>query len=233
MPFYDYYDDLPSTGIGRSWAVQQATNVLSHIQTAKPDACSLLEIGPGHGAFAHVCVRQGLRYLALDVNQRLLSAVHERGLDAIRALVPPLPLAAESVDIAFASHVIEHTPGYREAAAFLGQMRDVVAPGGLVVLVAPDYLGLREDFWNCDYSHSFVTTRRRMRQLMRDCGLVVVDDRSVWGPLQGPSGWIGGQVLGSRALGALGRAIPGRFGERVYKVRLTFARAVLMIGQVP
>jgi SAM-dependent methyltransferase len=233
MPFYDYYGELPATAAGQAWVRAQAAHILTALAGAAPQARSLFEIGPGRGIFADLCAARGLRYVALDINHRLLAATRERGHDGIRAVAPTLPVADGRFDIAFAAHVIEHSPDYRVALQLLEEMRRVVRPGGLVALVAPDYLALREDFWNCDYSHSFVTTRRRLRQIMRDSQLRVIDEQSLYGPLTGPAGIAGGALLGSRALGAVARAIPGRAGERLYKLRLTFARALLMIGQTP
>jgi SAM-dependent methyltransferase len=174
-----------------------------------------------------------LDYIALDINQRLLAAAYTRGHQGIRALAPGLPVQAGQFDIAFASHVIEHSPTYPDALTLLSEMARIVRPGGIVTLVTPDYLALREDFWNCDYSHSFVTTRRRLRQIMRDTGLTLIDEQNIYGPLMGSQGVIGGMLFGSRLLGSIARTIPGQVGERLYKLRLTFARALLIIGQTP
>lgn len=233
MPFYDYYDDLQATAVGRAWAQAQARLVLRSLLDTSPRARTVLEIGPGHGAFASACAEAGLGYTALDVNLRLLRTIQDRGHSSVRALAPRLPLADGSYDLAFASHVIEHSPTYRDALAFAAELGRVVTPGGLVALVAPDYLALGDDFWNCDYSHSFPTTRRRLRQLLRDAGLRVAGDDYLWGPLQGGAGALAGCTVGSRAAGAIARAIPGKLGERLYKARLTFARAILIRAQVP
>ncbi|MEI7771196.1 MAG: methyltransferase domain-containing protein [Chloroflexales bacterium] len=232
MPFYDYYDDLAATGIGRAWALGQARLALAQIRAAHPGGRTVLEIGPGHGSFAAVCAEVGYQYTALDINLRLLRTIQARGHSSVRAIAPLLPVSAGSYDIAFASHVIEHSPTYRDAAAFLSELGRTVVAGGVVALVAPDYLALREDFWNCDYSHGFVTTRRRLRQIMRDCGLDPAGEGYVWGPLRGIGGRIAGLTIGSRIAGQIARGLPGRVGERLYKARLTFARAVLIIGRV-
>ncbi len=231
MPFYDYYGELPATAAGRAWTKAQAANVLARMQLAAPQAHSVFEIGPGRGIFADLCMRQKLHYIALDINLRLLNAAYARGHQGIRALAPGLPIQTGQFDIAFASHVIEHSPTYPDALTLLSEMARVVRPGGIVALVTPDYLALREDFWNCDYSHSFVTTRRRLRQIMRDTGLRIVDEQNIYGPLMGIQGMLGGMLFGSRLLGCIARTIPGQVGERLYKLRLTFARALLIIGQ--
>ncbi len=231
MPFYDYYGDRSATSVGMGWVRAQARYVLRRLVHALPSAASLLEIGPGRGAFADACRRRDLRYCALDVNARLLRSLSERGHSGVQARATHVPCANETFDIVFASHVIEHSPGYGDALAFLEEMRRVAKRGGLVAVIAPDYLALREDFWNCDYSHSFVTTRRRLRQMYHDVGLVIVEDHSLYGPLTGLIGWFVGPAMGGRLMGQVARIVPGSPGEKLYKLRLTFARAILMIGR--
>jgi ubiquinone/menaquinone biosynthesis C-methylase UbiE len=233
MPFYDYYSDRSATSVGMGWVRAQTRFVLGRLMHASPSASSLLEIGPGRGIFADACRQKHLHYCALDINARLLRNLSGRGHSSIQARATHIPCASATFDIIFASHVIEHSPGYSEALAFLEEMRRVAKCGGLVALVAPDYLALREDFWNCDYSHSFVTTRRRLRQMYHDVGLTVTEERSLYGPLTGAAGWFAGQTAGGRMMGNIARAIPGAFGEKLYKLRLTFAHAILIIGRTP
>lgn len=42
-------------------------------------------------------------------------------------------------------------------------------------MVVPNYLTCKEVFFEMDYTHSFITTKRRVRNLLRDNGLEVVD----------------------------------------------------------
>ncbi len=211
----------------------QMRRVLKRLTQAHPGAQSLLEIGPGRGVFADLCATAGIRYVALDINYRLVHHLAMRGRHGAQAHAVHLPVTTGAFDLAFASHVIEHSPGYPDALAFLNEMCRVVTPGGLVALVAPDYLALREDFWNCDYSHSFVTTRRRLHQMMHDTGCTVIDDHSLYGPFDGTFGSISGRLLGGRMAGTIARAVPGVIGEKLYKLRLTFAHANLIIGRTP
>jgi hypothetical protein len=50
----------------------------------------------------------------------------------------------------------------------------VLRPGGVLYVVVPDYLKERTFFWDVDYTHNFVTTERRVRQLFNDGGLEVL-----------------------------------------------------------
>ena len=40
----------------------------------------------------------------------------------------------------------------------------------MLFVVVPDYLKERGFFWDVDYTHNFVTTERRVRQLLYDGG---------------------------------------------------------------
>ncbi len=233
MPFYDYYGDRSATKVGIAWVRAQARSILERLLGVCPDSSSLLEIGPGRGVFADVCRQANLRYYALDINHRLLMRLGDRGVCGVQSHAERLPFVDRAFDIAFASHVIEHSPDHLSALSFLSEMRRVVIPGGIVALVVPDYLALREDFWNCDYSHSFVTTRRRLLQMYHDVRLTMIEQLSLYGPLIGTVGWLGGHILGGSAMSAIARMTPGVLGEKMYQVRLTFARAILIIGRVP
>ena len=48
-------------------------------------------------------------------------------------------------------------------------------PGGLFFVVVPDYLKEGTFFWDVDYTHNFVTTERRVRQLLYDGGFEMLD----------------------------------------------------------
>ena len=49
----------------------------------------------------------------------------------------------------------------------------LLRPGGVFFVVVPDYLKERTFFWDVDYTHNFVTTERRMKQLFNDGGFVI------------------------------------------------------------
>ena len=47
-------------------------------------------------------------------------------------------------------------------------------------MVVPDYLKERTFFWDVDYTHNFVTTERRVRQLFNDNGFDILHvERSI------------------------------------------------------
>jgi SAM-dependent methyltransferase len=66
-------------------------------------------------------------------------------------------------------------PGIDAARALVAEARRVLRPGGLLFIVVPDYLKERGFFWDIDYTHNFVTTERRVRQLLYDGGFEVLE----------------------------------------------------------
>ncbi len=231
MPFYDFYwQDQSVTRIGKQWMEQSSRLVLDRLTRLAPSLQHVLEIGPGWGSLAIACAERSLDYLAVDANVGLLRRLD--GISTVCALVPPFPFKKDSFDAVVAAHVLEHTSSLAEAQAFVAEMMRVTQPGGYVLIVSPDVLWQREEFWDCDYSHNFATSARRLSQLFVDQGLKVVNLEYIYNHL---TGWQG------LAIGTLARLLPYRlmnavpgtrfYSERLHKLRFTFGRAVLIIGQ--
>ena len=63
--------------------------------------------------------------------------------------------------------------GIDAAREFVAESWRALKPGGVLFIVVPDYLKERTFFWDVDYTHNFVTTERRVRQLLFDGGFEV------------------------------------------------------------
>jgi SAM-dependent methyltransferase len=63
--------------------------------------------------------------------------------------------------------------GIDAAHAFASETYRVLRPNGVAFIVVPDYLKERTFFWDVDYTHNFITTERRVRQLLGDHGFAV------------------------------------------------------------
>ena len=84
--------------------------------------------------------------------------------------MPPLAGADGSSDVVYADQVLEHMPGVDAARSFVAETHRVLRPQGVAFIVVPNYLKEGAFFWDVDYTHNFVTTERRMRQLLQDGG---------------------------------------------------------------
>jgi len=77
--------------------------------------------------------------------------------------------------VLYADQVLEHMAGIDAARALVAEAYRVVRPGGLFYVVVPDYLKEKTFFWDVDYTHNFITTERRVRQLLYDGGFEILD----------------------------------------------------------
>jgi SAM-dependent methyltransferase len=230
MPFYDFYSDQDCTALGRRWMRQAAVHVLTVMTRAVTPLSKVVEIGPGWGALAKECDIRGLQYAAIDTNLRVLSHLGTRL--TICSLVPPIPLRTGVCDVVVASHVLEHADGLAKAQELVSEMRRIVRPSGCVVLVSPDVLWTGKYFWDCDYSHNFPTSSRRLMQMCLDHKLEIVKMQYLYNHL---AGWRGNalarllKLIPYRYVGAQ----PNSFGysEKIYRLRMAFSRSILVVAR--
>jgi SAM-dependent methyltransferase len=168
--FYRTFSEKRLTGLGgaRRTRIERARLGLlaRHIQ---PPA-RLLEIGPGQGTLAALAVEAGWQYSAIEPSAILAEQLRQQGLDVVQAWTPPIAAPDASRDVIYADQVLEHMSGIDAARALTAEALRVLRPGGVFFVVVPDYLKERGFFWDIDYTHNFVTTERRVRQLLYDGG---------------------------------------------------------------
>jgi len=133
----------------------------------------MLEIGPGTGSLAQAAVAAGWRYRCVEASPALVEHLRGLGLEVIEAWAPPIPGEDDSCDVVYADQVLEHMSGIDAARAFVAEALRTLRPGGICFIVVPDYLKERTFFWDVDYTHNFVTTERRVRQLLYDGGFKI------------------------------------------------------------
>lgn len=174
MPFYDNYF---ARGESISWLgkriiareVQNRMHLAQRV-SGKP-SLRTLELGPGKGHFARAVLSAGWSYRAVDGSPSVLRLLQEEGIDVVQAFVPPLPKDLGSgYGLVLMEHFIEHMDSPAAARDLAEAVCQSLEPGGLLLIVSPDYLAHRANFWDCDYTHAFVTTNQRLRQLLLDCG---------------------------------------------------------------
>ena len=220
MAFYRTFSEkqLTSQGAARRSRIEQARFAMATHGLARP--LDMLEVGPGQGAIADLAREAGHRYRAVEPSPVLCRHLRSRGIDVTEAFTPPIPGADESLDLVYADQVLEHMAGIDAARAWIAEARRLLRPNGRLFVVVPDYLKERGFFWDIDYTHNFVTTERRMRQLMYDGGFDITRVVRSIGRATGPAR----DLLAAAALVA---NIPGldalsrytKTEELLYKVR--------------
>jgi SAM-dependent methyltransferase len=194
--FYKSFSEkkLTTYGSARRGKIEQHRLALLHRHRSAPG--DLFEIGPGHGTLAEQAVEAGWRYTAIEASPILVDVLRKKGLTVIESWTPPIPIGDAGADVVYADQVLEHMSGIDAARQFTAEAYRALRPGGLFFVVVPDYLKERAFFWDVDYTHNFVTTERRVRQLFNDNGFdILTVERSI-----GVSTGLARDVLAAAAL---------------------------------
>lgn len=168
--FYKSFSEkkLTSYGSGRRGKIERHRLALLHRYAKAPG--DMFEIGPGHGSLAEQAVAAGWNYTAVEASPILIDVLRKKGLKVLEAWTPPMPMGDATADVVYADQVLEHMSGIDAARQFTAEALRCLRPGGIFFVVVPDYLKERTFFWDVDYTHNFVTTERRVRQLFNDSG---------------------------------------------------------------
>ena len=90
----------------------------------------VLEVGCGTGLILDRVARFASEAQGIDLSAGMLARAAARGLGVSQASATALPLAAESVDVAYSFKVLAHIP---DIAGAMREMARVVRPGGHVI----------------------------------------------------------------------------------------------------
>jgi SAM-dependent methyltransferase len=173
--FYRTFSEKRLTRSGEARRDRIERTRLGQVMRFRQPPGKLLEIGPGQGGIARLARDAGWTYTAVEPSPILADQLRTTGFDVIEAWTPPIPSADASQDVIYLDQVLEHMSGIDAARALVAEARRVLRPAGLLYIVVPDYLKERGFFWDIDYTHNFVTTERRVRQLLYDGGFEVLE----------------------------------------------------------
>ncbi len=228
--FYDHYQQDKPTGAGNLISKAFAGKIFKYAEIKTGQ--SVLETGPGRGVFADVCLKAGIEYFAVEPNRQMAESLEKRGASVIYAMVPPLPEMDRQFDFAVMINVMEHMNSMKDALQITQQIREVLKPKGKFVICSPDYLNYRHNFFNCDFSHSYVTTRRRLKQLLVSGGFGNIKSCYLSGPISGVTGMLISTIISRMPFGFLNGAFPNsKIYHKLYKMQLTLSRKVLILGE--
>jgi SAM-dependent methyltransferase len=140
----------------------------------------ILEIGPGAGRLAQQLIRRGYFYNAVEPTRamaselRLIGSKQDKSVEIFECPLSEVPETENrKYGLVIAIHVLEHTTNPYSARAFLAKCHDLLATGGRLLIICPDYDSYGDLFYNIDWSHGYETTIPRVRALLEDTGFTV------------------------------------------------------------
>ncbi|MCL4811581.1 MAG: methyltransferase domain-containing protein [Vicinamibacteraceae bacterium] len=231
---YRGFSEKQLTGFGTARRSRIERARLGLLARFQPPPGHLLEVGPGHGSLALAAVADGWDYTAVEPSPLLAETLRSKGLKVVEAFVPPFPAETASMDVVYADQVLEHMPGIDAARAFTAEAMRVLKPGGVFFVVVPDYRKERMYFWDVDYTHNFVTTPRRMRQMFYDAGFTLLHEELSIGVATGAArvalaalGWVAQWPGTDEAAHLLGA------DEFLFKVRKNLFQTITVVARKP
>ena len=228
MSYFDHFAESPSTAIG-SWITRRTKQ--RELALMRPffssRDCAILEIGPGMGGSAALFAEAGYHnYAVVEPNPIMREHLARKGFITKDYMIPELAEQDSSYDAIVLINVFEHLNSSREAQTFIAEARRVLRPGGIVCMASPDYLHWQGDFFNCDFSHSNVTSVRRTLQLFHNNGFRTL--KCVYF-----SGFFSGTLatlISHLTRIALCAANSNGMDKKLYKLKLTFLRRFFIIA---
>jgi SAM-dependent methyltransferase len=232
--FYKTFSEKKLTTYGSARRGKIERHRLQVLHQFKQPPGEMCEVGPGHGTLAEQAVEAGWTYTAIEASPILVEVLRSKGLTVIPSWAPPIPVPDRSVDVVYADQVLEHMSGIDAARQFTAEALRALRPGGVFFVVVPDYLKERTFFWDVDYTHNFVTTERRVRQLFNDGGFDIPHvERSI--------GVATGVRRDALAAGALLANLPGldalsrytKTEEILFKIRKNLFETLTFVARKP
>lgn len=150
----------------------QQSQLLKEVIKQTGKITSVLEVGPGWGAFAALCRDRRISYTFIDNSRAISNLMIADGFAGHCGTTDQLQQIHASV--IWMSHVLEHSPTWREARDMLSHLSEIAQAGTRIVIIGPDFMSWRSQFFNVDSSHGYPTTLRNTIQLMQEVGLRVV-----------------------------------------------------------
>ncbi|GEM_PF-1863374 len=149
---------------------------------------NLLEIGPGTGGYIEEASRLGLKCSIAEPNKLLAQACLQKApkIKIIPHAVPPIKSPSSVFDIVYMGHVIEHFSDHKEVIQVMNEIHRVLKKKGILLLFYPDYLYFGKDFFDIDYTHSYITTPNRIKYILADTCFKIVKTETFNACFSGP-----------------------------------------------
>lgn len=128
-------------GLARFWRAYRDGARLRLLKRVAPEEGTILDVGTGAGLILKVArTHPGWKMIGSDYSERNIEALEAEGFDARVGMIDDVGLEPQSIDVIWASHVIEHM---RDPVGFLESVRRYLKPEGKLVAILPSSTALR------------------------------------------------------------------------------------------
>jgi cyclopropane fatty-acyl-phospholipid synthase-like methyltransferase len=183
--YYKYYFESGELEGSAERILAKNELVYSYLKPHITPGAPLLELGVGKGYFARICRDHGHPYRGVEASEDQCQVLEGDGLAVVCGHVPPVPVEDESFGIVYSAHLLEHLPDSQAVHELLADCRQLLDDNGVIALLFPDAMAMGRQFWNCDYTHVYPTTERRVAQALADSGYEVVAGHKLSGHFTG------------------------------------------------
>jgi len=235
MVFYDHFITSKTSGVSKigekiiNWQNNLFLDLIRKFSNKKLEDINLLEIGPGKGYFARKCKKFNINYSAIEANEKMADDLKKSGFKNIyQDMAPPIK-TEQKFDVIFMDQVFEHMLNFNKAIDLINSCRDRLNKNGLLIISSPDYQVFKEDFFNCDYTHSYPTSVMRLSQILNDGDFKVIY-RNYYSFLN--KGFIHTRIISflSKLLYNIG-IFKIIFREKAYKIKVSLLSSCIIIGK--
>lgn len=137
----------------------------------KKEGITLLDVGSGKGNHLVGFQRRRIQCYGLDKRRECLEALRSFDIRECDLEKDPFPFPNAFFDVVFSKSVIEHVA---HTDHFFPEMMRVLKPGGLVILLTPDWRSQAAIFWD-DYTHVKPWTRKGLQNALKIFGFEKVE----------------------------------------------------------
>lgn len=230
--FFDHFSQDKSTKIG-DWLVKSMSKRIFEFAQVKT-GCSILEIGPGKGTFAGICLNNNIDYFAIEPNEKMADMLERRGVNVLRNIVPPIPDLGRTFDVVVMINVMEHMDTMTAALELSKNVHKILNPGGKFIIYSPDYVNWQYHFFLSDFTHNYITTWRRLHGLLISAGFNKIDGIYQSGHYRSIASFLISFIASLLPFGRLYAMFPqNKMMHKLYKLQTPFLRRVLICGEKP
>jgi ubiquinone/menaquinone biosynthesis C-methylase UbiE len=231
MGYFDHFAKSRSTKIGdllHNRKIAKEFNLVNSFIDNKN--IEILEIGSGKGDLAMRFIKEEYKnYDVVEPNKIMRDNLIKMGVrESKNYMIPKLKEKDNSYDLIICCDVFEHLNDSEEAKLFISEAYRVLRKKGSIAILSPDFLDWKGDFFNCDFSHSNITSVRRTIQLFYNNDISTLYYNYLYSCFEGILGRLFNMFVKAITYFAKGNSLD----SKLYKLRLTFLRRFIIIGKV-